>query len=76
MRVRVGGIDLAAVLSPAPAPSGHGQPVLVLDDGTVIRPGDVLVKAMQLSEATPDDRRALRAAGYDSLVDAWTMGRR
>ncbi len=41
-----------------------GAPVLVFWDGKSIRPGDIDLVGWQLVEATDDERRALRAAGY------------
>jgi len=74
MRVRVSGDDVRAVLTTDHAASRDGLPVLVLEDGTAIGPGDAILNDVQLSEATPDDRRMLRVAGYDRLADAWTAG--
>ena len=48
--------------------SAYGRPVLALDDGTALGPLDVLVNGYELLDATPDERTALSAAGYDTLV--------
>jgi hypothetical protein len=76
MRLRIRGVDVMAVLTTDHAASRDGLPVLVLEDGTAIGPGDAILHDVQLTEATPDDRQMLRMAGYDSLADAWTAGRK
>ncbi len=64
MRVRniVNGWFSEARLTTDHAMSSYGCPVLVLDDGTALGPGDCL--GLCIVVATREEREALRAAGF------------
>jgi len=44
--------------------SSYGQPVLILDDGTVLGVADVALADYRILEATQDELTALQKAGY------------
>jgi hypothetical protein len=56
------GAPMTATLTTEHGASSYGRPVLVLDDGTVLGPLDVV--GYQLLDATPEERSALSVAGY------------
>ena len=54
----------AGTLSTTHAASSYGLPVLVLQDGTALGPGDVALQGYRVMTATQREQDLLRIAGY------------
>ena len=64
MKLRMNGKAVEAHLDPHYADTHIGHSALVLDSETIIEPSFAAVRGITLIEATPEERKALEAAGY------------
>jgi hypothetical protein len=69
MKILMDGRIMAAHLDRHYADTTIGHAALVLESGSIIEPSFAVIRSIKLIEATPDERRALEAAGY-ALPDA------
>ncbi len=58
------GFTTSASLTTDHSASSYGQPVLVLENGEALGPGDAALADYRLLEATADEVEALREAGF------------
>lgn len=70
MKVRMNGRVMRAHLDRHYADTRIGHPALVLESGTIVEPSFATVRGVSVVEATPREREALKAAGYDLPDDA------
>jgi hypothetical protein len=64
MKLRMNGKVVEAHLDRHYADTEIGHSALVLECGTIIEPSFAAIRGITLIEATPEERKALEAAGY------------